>query len=277
MSTLSSEGPDSRSRASSTADRAGDAAYIEECEADIAEAFAKFVEAETSLWRFVLAHPVRTIRTIRTIRELPALDAVLPDTAEAEHVRDQLLENAVSRRAMLGVSAVLETPTVAGTYTDGHSRATVRRKIRAAEKHGVTVRPVPPEERPALLALADLHERHNAREQYRNTCPANDDLLSYDLWFAAYDAHDQPIMLSVTPTAGEWGVLRYFRTLVSSQASSDARYLMARELAEALAARGVRRLVDSARPHWLPNGLRHFQRMIGFRMIRIPSVTIAKD
>lgn len=266
------------SRAPEAADvdhRAG--ALDDEREAEIAAVFAKFVESDVPLWRFVIRHPRTAVRTVHSIRALPALEAVLPDTPEAHAVRKQMLENRASRRAMSGVSAVLETPTAAGTYTEGHSRATVRRKIRAAEKRGVVVRPVDPEDRAGLLALANLHEQHNEREEYRNTCPANDDLLSYDLWLAAYDSDGRPIMLSVTPAAGEWGVLRYFRTLVSSQESSDARYLMARELAETLGARGVRRLVDSSRPHWLPNGLRHFQRMIGFRMIRIPTVTIAKD
>lgn len=40
-------------------------------------------------------------------------------------------------------------------------------------------------------------------------------------------------------------------------------------LAEALAERGVRYLVDTAEPQWLPGGLRHFQRMIGFRLVRV--------
>lgn len=278
MSVLSPGAAEPPRRSATTRERAGhDTDLLEEREADIAAAFASFVEADTALWRFVVTHPVTAVRTMQRISDLPAIDAVLPDTLEGEAVRRQLFEHATSRRAMLGVSAVLETPVIAGTYDEGRSRATVRRKIRAAQKQGVTVRPVPHSQRRTLLALADLHERNNEREEYRNAAPANDDLLQYDLWLAAYDADGRPIMLSVTPTAGEWGVLRYFRTLVSSQESSDARYLMARELAEALAARGVRRLVDSARPHWLPNGLRHFQRMIGFRMIRIPSVTIAKD
>jgi hypothetical protein len=272
MSILSSRAAPQSRRASAV-----DPARIEQHEADVAATFTRFVEADTAVWLYVLRHPVTTIRTMRSIRALPALPAVLPDTAEASAVQAQLLQNPVSRRAMSGVSAVLETPVVAGTYAEGRARATVRRKIRAAEKLGVVVRPVPVEDRPALLALADLHERVTEREQYRNTSPDNDDLLSYDLWLAAYDSADRPIMLSVTPIAGEWGVLRYFRTLVTSEESSDARYLMARELAEALTARGVRRLVDASRPHWLPNGLRHFQRMIGFRMIRIPSVTVAKD
>ena len=79
-------------------------------------------------------------------------------------------------------------------------------------------------------------------------------------------------MLAVIPCSGEWAVLRYFRTLAPGQASSDARYLMTEAVAETLGGLGVRHLVDSARPHWLPNGLRHFQRMVGFRLVRLRGI-----
>lgn len=274
MSSMLSPGPERR-RPSQTHVAPGSDLVESDIETGISDAFAAFVDSRLPLWLYVLRHPTAAVRVRREIALLPARDAVLPDCVEADAVLAQLLEHRPSRRAMLGVSAVLATPTVPGTYTEGHTRATVRRKIRAAEKQGITVRPVPEADRPMMLALADLHERSNERDEYRNTSPENEDLLDYGLWLAAYDRFDQPIMLAVIPCAGEWAVLRYFRTLVSGQASSDARYLMAREVAEALAARGVRALVDSSRPHWLPNGLRHFQRMIGFRLIRIPTVRIA--
>lgn len=276
MSSLVEPGRPGHSTSTRTTESARVDAADRDLEAELAQVFADYVDADVSLWRYSLVRPITVLRSYRDIAALPALDADLPSTAEAEAVRAQLLEHATSRRVMLGVSAVLETPTTPGTYVDGAARQTLRRKIRAAEKQGVTVRIVPVEERAGLLSLANLHEQANEREEYRNPSPENDDLLEYELWIAAYDAYDQPIMLSVTPCAGEWAVLRYFRTLIGGQASSDARYLMARELAEALAARGVRRLVDSARPHWLPNGLRHFQRMIGFRLVRIPRVRITE-
>lgn len=182
---------------------------------------------------------------------------------------DDLQAYALSRRAMSGISAVLRTPETPGTYLDGHARATVRRKLRAAARAGVTVRPVPGADRVAMLRLADRYERENERVAYRVEHPDNADLLDYDMWFAAYDGDSAPLMLSVIPTAGQWGTLRYFRTLAPGSSASDSRYLMAAVVAEALQDRGVRYLVDTARPHWLPNGLRHFQRMIGFRLVRI--------
>jgi hypothetical protein len=40
-------------------------------------------------------------------------------------------------------------------------------------------------------------------------------------------------------------------------------------LVAALAERGVRHLVDSTPPPQLSNGLRHFQRMVGYRYARV--------
>lgn len=240
----------------------------------LSQHFADLVETGWSVPAFVLRRPRAALDVARDISALPRLTAILPRQEEAPAVREQMMRNRASRLAMAGVSAVLHMPAVPGTFLDGHERATVRRKVRAAAKQGVTVRPVPVHERPALLELADVHEQHNERAQYRVAEPHNGDLLTYDTWFAAYDGEGVPIALSVTPVAGEWATLRYFRTLRAGQAASDARYLMTNVVAEALGARGVRHLVDTARPHWLPNGLRHFQRMVGFRLVRVSPARI---
>jgi hypothetical protein len=44
---------------------------------------------------------------------------------------------------------------------------------------------------------------------------------------------------------------------------------MTEVLVERLARLGVRHLVDGSNLFWLPNGLRHFQRMVGFRIVRL--------
>lgn len=244
-------------------------------EAAVSQRFAEFVDSGSSVPVFLARHPRLALQIVRDIRELPRLEAVLTAGAEAAAVEEQLMRNRTSRRFLSGVSAVLHVPAVPGTYLEGHERATVRRKIRGAAKKGVTVRPVPEPQRAALLALADRHEQQNERAEYRVAAPQNADLLDYDLWVAAYDGEDRPIALSVIPVAGEWATLRYFRTLVPGDASSDARYLMSQAVAEALCERGVRYLVDTARPHWLPNGLRHFQRMVGFRLVRVSPARVA--
>lgn len=248
-----------------------------EADAFLADVFSAYSGTGSSLWQYAARHPRLVLRTLAAVRRLPELAVELPEGPETGAVAQALLEHPHSRRAMLGVASVLRTPDAPGAFTEGSLKGTLRRKMRSASKLGVTIRPVHPSDRPALLELARLHERENEREEYRNVSPDIDDLLDYDLWLAAFDGDAAPIALTVIPTAGDWAVLRYFRTLVAGQDSSDARYLMTDALAEELARRGVHYLVDSARPHWLPNGLRHFQRMVGFRLVRLRSIRVARD
>ena len=44
---------------------------------------------------------------------------------------------------------------------------------------------------------------------------------------------------------------------------------------ERLRAEGVRHLVDTRSPAELPNGLRHFQRMLGFRICRVAVTAVS--
>jgi hypothetical protein len=104
---------------------------------------------------------------------------------------------------------------------------------------------------------------------YRNPAPDNDDLLNYRLWLVARAADGRPVLLSVTPVDGEVALLRYFRTLGTGQEQSHARYLMTEVLVERLVRLGARYLVDGSNLFLLPNGLRHFQQMVGFRIVRL--------
>lgn len=237
-------------------------------EAFASAVFARCAAEKRTLYQFAAVHPVLSFQTIRAIRRLPVLQPRIAASSGPSIVSRLLNDQPRGRMLTLGAAAVLVTPDTPGTYLDGAGRATVRRKVRAAKKNDVSVRRVEDHEREGLLDLANAHEQNNERAVYRVEQPSNDDLLEYDLWLAAFQG-DRPIMVSVTPYAGEWAVLRYFRTLEPSPAASDARYLMTDALAEELARRGVRYLVDTARPHWLPNGLRHFQRMVGFRLMRV--------
>ena len=221
--------------------------------------------------RYLLRHPVATVSALAAIVRLPVLHAALPDTPEGRVVHATL-----TRPGLLGSSfgrtgiAVLDVPADAEDYCQGAHRQTLRRKVRSAEKQGVTWRPVDdPAERAALLAVANRAESEHADDTYRNEHPDNGDLLDHALWLAASGPDGTPVLLSVTPTDGEWAQLRYFRTLGSSRLHSDARYLMTQVLVETLSRRGVRHLVEGTHPAELSNGLRHFQRMVGFRLARV--------
>ncbi|MGT2425265.1 hypothetical protein [Amnibacterium kyonggiense] len=173
-------------------------------------------------------------------------------------------------KALRPAVSLLEIPTDAEEYVQGASKQTLRRKMRSAQKAGVVTRDVEDRgDRIALLAAADEYERLHARAEYRNADADNTALLQVGQWIGAYTASGEPLMLSITPVDGSWASLNYFRTFSSDPAATDTRYLMTKILVDHLAERGVRHLADTVHPAHLQNGLRHFQRVVGFRIHRI--------
>ena len=215
-------------------------------------------------------HPVLASRALTLLRQVPELWCRLSDSVEGRMVRAELQRSAGGRSTVLHqATTVLELPTEPGTYNVGHERATQRRKARKARAAGVSWRPVTDAaERQRLLERADDYERHNPRPAYRKDDPENADLMAIRLWLVAYH-QGEPILLSVTAMDGEWSILRYFRTLSDSDAASNARYLMTEVLAEELGRLGVRYLCDTVSPFRVTPGLRHFARMVGFRVRRV--------
>jgi hypothetical protein len=238
-------------------------------EALLSDYLRSFAEREGTPSAHVVQHPAATLRAARALLGLTTITARVSASVEGEAIHREF-NRFRSRRWLLGLATVLEIPADPAAYRSGSSKQTLRRKTRAAQANGVTWHRVEDRsERHRLLELANLHERLNERELYRQTEPDNDDLLQYRLWLVACAKDGAPILLSVTPHDGAWASLRYFRTLSAHEDASAARYWMTDVLVEHLANAGVRYLIDAAVPHWLPNGLRHFQRMLGFRLVRL--------
>jgi hypothetical protein len=240
-------------------------------EATLSTYFEDYATGDDTALAFVLGHPLKSISAAVTLRRLPRVDAVLTDSVEGAAVARGLAQrSALGRTLTNGATSVLILPREPADYATGASKQTLRRKVRAAHKQGVTWKEVEdPQEQRRLLALANRQEREHHLELYRIACPDNGRLMTYRLWLAAYSREGRPLLLSVTPFDGEWAVLTYFRTLGVGPEYSDARYLMSQVLAEHLASRGVRYLADEGSPIGLPSGLRHFQRMLGYRLLRV--------
>jgi hypothetical protein len=221
--------------------------------------------------RFLLRNPSRSWSAARTIRRLPVVHARPGGAPGWEAVRRVL-----SARASYGLparllgTAVLEVPEDSTDFLVGRRAQTLRRKIRSAERRGLTVRRIDdPAERRAFVELANHAERTHDDPSYRVPDPRNDDLLDHDVWLTVEGPDGRPLLLAVAPRDGEFATLRYFRTLGSGDAHSDARYLATSALVTELAGHGVRYLLDTATPAEQTNGLRHFQRMVGFRYARV--------
>lgn len=227
--------------------------------------WADYAATGSSPGRYVLRHPRRHLQLLHAVRRLPIVKVEAPpDTPDGAELRRTLALRGLRWHGL----AVLDIPAEPGAFIVGRTKKTLRRQTRAAEAAGLRARLVPDEERTELLALANEAEQYHPNPAYKFEQPANDDLLGLSLWLVVVDAENVPILLAVVPVVGECSTLRYFRTLGWSRLHSRARYLGTTALVEELGRRGVRHLLDTTHPAALPNGLRHFQRMVGFHYAR---------
>jgi hypothetical protein len=240
--------------------------------------FHDYVDCGKPGYVYIARYPVKSLGALIALFRLPCLD-VTPSTVgiDGPHIRGVLSERsgpALSPRSSLerltGFATVaLSVPAEPGQYSLGASKQTLRRKVRRAQKLGVRWAEVSdPQVRRGLLKLAEDYERTHPDEIYRNPNPDISDLLRYQLWLVAYSAEGRPLLLSVTPVDGELATLAYFRTIGAGEEQSNARYLMTEILVEHLVGCGVRLLLDGGSLA-MPNGRRHFQRMLGFHIVRI--------
>ncbi len=243
----------------------------EESEQALAAFWMAYVDAGRGGLPFIVRNWRRSWAALSAVRRLPVIEARPSDTPGGRAVRRVL-----AGRASYGVpgrllgTAVLEVPENGDHYVLGRRAQTLRRKIRSAERHGLEVRRIDDEsERTALVEVANRAEQTHIDPSYRVPTPHNDDLLDHDLWLTVDDESGRPLLLAVAPRDREFATLRYFRTLGASDAHSDARYLATSALVSELARHGVRYLLDTASPAEQTNGLRHFQRMVGFRYARV--------
>lgn len=217
-----------------------------------------------------LRRPAAAVRVAAAAAALPPLTARLSSSREAALVRSGLTRSRRTRTPLDAVAGVLALPPSLEEYVRTPARRPVRRKVRVARRAGITWRPVEVDaERCELVALADARERGHPDVQYRRPEPDLSDLFDARLWLVAEDAEGMPLLLVVIPVDGEWATLRYFRTLTDGHDASVARYLMTEVVVGALIERGVRWLADTESPFVLPNGLRHFQKMVGYELYRL--------
>ena len=224
--------------------------------------------------RYLARHPRQLLDAARDTRRLPRVEAVLSEAPAGALMRREL-----ERRTKLGVSlgatgvCHLEVPAVPADYSLGRSKQTLRRKARAATKLGVTWRVVTdPAEQAELTRRFDAYLPQKRDSRYRQVGSDHSYMVGSGLWAVAEDADGVPLVVAVTPHDGEWAILRLFIALGEEQKHSDARYLLTQGVVETLSARGVRHLFDNRAPHELTNGLRHFQRMLGFGLVRVSPV-----
>ncbi|MGH3187056.1 MAG: hypothetical protein ACRDOL_07330 [Streptosporangiaceae bacterium] len=239
-------------------------------EATVSRYFEAYQAGNSPFLRYLMRRRSRSLGALVSLCRLPCLRAVPSAGVEGAAIRAKLRRNSSLWRLTGLATAVLRLPEEPGAYVLGASKQTLRRKIRLANRLGISWEEVEDEqERRDLLKLANSCERSHPDATYRIPVPGNDDLLDYRLWLVARAADGRPLLLSVTPVDGELAMLRYFRTLGWGEDQSQARYFMTEVLVERLVSLGVRYLIDGSNLFWLPNGVRHFQQMTGFHIVRV--------
>jgi hypothetical protein len=239
-------------------------------EITVSQYFNDYVECGKPGAIFIVRKPIKSLRALVALCRVPCLSVGLsPDEVEGAAIRASLLPRTLLTWLVGYPTAVLPLPGEPGEYTQGASRRTLRNKANRAERAGVYWERLSDiRQRRNILKLADDFERTHPDVTHRNPYPDNSALLDYRLWLVAYASDGQPLLLAVTPFSGQLALLSYFRTLGVGQDYSNARYLMFQVLAEQLVSRRVRYLLSGATLA-LPNGVRHFQRMLGFRVVRL--------
>jgi hypothetical protein len=237
-------------------------------EESLSRFFADHVQSGRSA-SHLLRHPRAVLRAGIALHRLPVVHLRTGQGSDGSAIRDSL-RRPLKLLVLRGVNAVLEIPADQADYVIGRPKHGLRQKIKAGEKLGLTNRVVDdPEERQALLRFAEQYERINPVVEFRNESPENGDMPGLRLWVLTEAADGTPLLLAVAAVDGPVSVLRYYRTLTDDDASSIARYFAMPFLVDELRDLGVTHLAETARPQWLPNGLRQFQRKVGFRLVRL--------
>jgi hypothetical protein len=247
-------------------------------ELTISKYAADYVDSGKPLGYYIARHFSRSVNVLIALHRIPCYHIVLSARPEAAAIRALMLRHSAPSRIIGLTSTVLSLPHEPGQYSVGASKQTLRRKVRRAHRLGLSWAEVnDPLERRNLLKLANDYERIHPDVAYRSVNPDNCDLVGYRLWLTAFSADGRPLLLCVVLVDGELSFLRYFRTLGTGQEHSTARYFMTEVLVEHLVSLGVRYFFDDVSPFRLSNGLRHFQRMLGFRIARVYMARRASD
>lgn len=234
----------------------------------LADYWRHYVDSGRGGALFVARNLGYSLRALRGIQKLPRIFPPQPSDSPG----GRAVERVITQKGPLGLPArwwgFVGLPVQAASL-DRPEAKQLRYSLRQAEAAGITCRPVDAGERIRLVELARERERHHPDPTYRVDRPQTDDLLAYELWIVAEDEAGTPLVLAVAATDGEFAVLRYFRTLGSGENYSLSRYVAHQAIVEVLAAQGVRWLLDNTPPAAQTNGVRHFQRILGYRHLRI--------
>lgn len=242
-----------------------------EADRTLAEFWRSYVDAGQGGFQFVAKNPRESLRALLAIQELPVVyPHRLSDSPDGRAIAEVLRQKGPGGLpARWWGSSALPIPEDPADSLKSREAKRLRYTLRLAKAENISCRMVEPDERAALVESANERDHHHTNPTYRNTDAENSNLLDHDLWIVAEDEGGEPLLLAVVATDGEFAVLCRFRTQGDTEKHSLSRYIAHYAVVEALAARGVRWLLDNTPPAAQTNGVRLFQRILGFRHVRI--------
>jgi hypothetical protein len=205
----------------------------------------------------------QTARLLRHVRRLPVLHVEVSDSHAGRNISSALTQ----RRGLVPstlAAAVLELPDQPQAYLVGRSMQAVRTGINHARRQGLSVVTVTEDGERRARALELANGKVGA--DYGPPLQAWAAVPLGESWFAV-DAAGATCAIAILVVDGPVARLD---TMISAQGErqSPARYLLAAHVFMDLIARGVTHVILE-NSLFLPPGLLHFQKLLGFRPMNI--------
>ncbi|SFM96419.1 hypothetical protein [Methylobacterium pseudosasicola] len=236
----------------------------------VADFWKKHKESNLRIRYFIITNLILSLRAFIGHVFLPRLTAKLSSCESAQEIKDALGRKTIFGLLTLGFlgACVLPIPANSMNYSEGSSKQTLRRKVRAARKAGVTWRSVT-DRAEQIVLINKLHNFVPSKTRIRLEGNDWSDVIGKYLWTVGFGPDGEPLLIAITPYDGEWATLHLFVTLGETKIHSDARYYITQVIVERLSNLGVRHLINTDSADNLPAGLWHFQKMLGFRVVRV--------
>jgi hypothetical protein len=208
-------------------------------------------------------HPRTFARLVDYVLRLPTLDYPLPSTPAGEAIRRDLCARVLGFKVCILGVGVLDVPASVALYLAGQHRTTLRRKLAKASKLGLVPGTLPTDA-PTLRRTFDEMERTDYSPRIVDAVSLRDAHC-----LVVQRADGTPMALALVQVAGQVALIRHFVSRRGYDDSSASRYLLHRTMVECMIDLGVAKICMAKWLLQIPEGVRFFQHVLGFRAARL--------
>jgi hypothetical protein len=218
-----------------------------------------------ALARYGCRHPGQLMEVAAAILRLPRLQVIVSAESHGENLIKRLGRRSFSAMGWYPAESAMVLPVDEATYLRGKARQALRTNVTRAKKDGLR-----------CLRVSDADERKRWTDEIfaARTAPENlaEFMEHYETRGAVgptdmhviVDAEDQLVALCEVAVDTETAMVDVFVKMPDHPSAAVARYMMLLDIVSGLIDRGVKvLLVDASRLH-VSEGIRYFQRRVGF-------------